>query len=224
MVLAVVLVNTSTISENPILLVLLGTLTAGETQILGYFFGSSAGSKNSADRLCHARAAESSRSQPVTSGRGCDQDRHRRSQEVVGRKSWDPTSVAVIAVIISSVGLLSIMVGVKLFGGGNRLATMFAKLDKDTTTAISALRADADRSYRYLRGQLPRRRSMSMRANIQAMQVGLSSSARRWPRTTCRRRPWRRREIESDMKDGFTRREQRLERIERPNGKPVPPQ
>ena len=34
-----------------ILLVLLGTLTAGEVQILGYFFGSSAGSKNSADRF-----------------------------------------------------------------------------------------------------------------------------------------------------------------------------
>lgn len=50
-VLAVVLVNTDTIKENPILLLLLGTLTAGELQILGYFFGSSAGSKNSADRF-----------------------------------------------------------------------------------------------------------------------------------------------------------------------------
>jgi len=50
-VLSVVLVNTDTIKENPILLLLLGTLTAGELQILGYFFGSSAGSKNSADRF-----------------------------------------------------------------------------------------------------------------------------------------------------------------------------
>lgn len=50
-VLAVVLVNTETIKENPILLLLLGTLTAGELQILGYFFGSSAGSKNSSDRF-----------------------------------------------------------------------------------------------------------------------------------------------------------------------------
>lgn len=48
-VLAVVL--THDIKENQILLVLLGTLTAGEVQILGYFFGSSAGSKNSADRF-----------------------------------------------------------------------------------------------------------------------------------------------------------------------------
>lgn len=48
-VLAIVL--THDIKENQILLVLLGTLTAGEVQILGYFFGSSAGSKNSADRF-----------------------------------------------------------------------------------------------------------------------------------------------------------------------------
>jgi hypothetical protein len=48
-VLAIVL--THDIKENQILLVLLGTLTAGEVQILGYFFGSSAGSKSSADRF-----------------------------------------------------------------------------------------------------------------------------------------------------------------------------
>jgi len=45
------IVLTHDIKENQILLVLLGTLTAGEVQILGYFFGSSAGSKNSADRF-----------------------------------------------------------------------------------------------------------------------------------------------------------------------------
>lgn len=42
---------TQDVKENQILLVLLGTLTAGEVQILGYFFGSSAGSKNNADRF-----------------------------------------------------------------------------------------------------------------------------------------------------------------------------
>lgn len=50
-VLAIVLVNSETIKDNPVLLILLGTLTAGMGQILGYFFGSSAGSKNSADRF-----------------------------------------------------------------------------------------------------------------------------------------------------------------------------
>jgi hypothetical protein len=50
-VLAIVLVQSDTIKDNPVLLILLGTLTAGMGQILGYFFGSSAGSKNSADRF-----------------------------------------------------------------------------------------------------------------------------------------------------------------------------
>lgn len=54
-VLAIVL--THDIKENQILLVLLGTLTAGEVQILGYFFGSSAGSKNSADRFANLASA-----------------------------------------------------------------------------------------------------------------------------------------------------------------------
>lgn len=50
-VLAIVLVYSDTIKDNPVLLILLGTLTAGMGQILGYFFGSSAGSKNSSDRF-----------------------------------------------------------------------------------------------------------------------------------------------------------------------------
>ncbi len=50
-ILAVVIANTDIIKENPILLLLLGTLTAGQQQIVNYFFGSSAGSKNNADRF-----------------------------------------------------------------------------------------------------------------------------------------------------------------------------
>lgn len=50
-VLSVVLVHSDTIKENPVLLVLLGVLASGEQQILGYFFGSSQGSKNSGDRF-----------------------------------------------------------------------------------------------------------------------------------------------------------------------------
>jgi hypothetical protein len=45
-ILAVVLTHSDQIKENQILLVLLGTLTAGMLQILNYFFGSSAGSKD----------------------------------------------------------------------------------------------------------------------------------------------------------------------------------
>jgi len=45
-VLSIVLVHSDTVKDNPVLLILLGTLTAGMGQILGYFFGSSAGSKD----------------------------------------------------------------------------------------------------------------------------------------------------------------------------------
>jgi hypothetical protein len=50
-VVLVIVLKDPNIKDNPVLLILLGTLTAGEGQILGYFFGSSAGSKNSADRF-----------------------------------------------------------------------------------------------------------------------------------------------------------------------------
>jgi hypothetical protein len=55
-VLSVVLVHSDTIKENPVLLVLLGVLASGEQQILGYFFGSSQGSKNSSDRFASLAA------------------------------------------------------------------------------------------------------------------------------------------------------------------------
>lgn len=63
-VLSFCLANTDTIKDNPILLVLLGTLTAGETQILSYFFGSSAGSKNNADRFANLASAVVERPNP----------------------------------------------------------------------------------------------------------------------------------------------------------------
>ena len=50
-IILVVVLKDPNIKDNPVLLILLGTLTAGMGQILGYFFGSSAGSKNSADRF-----------------------------------------------------------------------------------------------------------------------------------------------------------------------------
>lgn len=56
-ILAVVLVQSNTIKDNPVLLILLGTLTAGMGQILGYFFGSSQGSKNNADRFASLATA-----------------------------------------------------------------------------------------------------------------------------------------------------------------------
>lgn len=44
-------VLTTPLKENNVMMAFVGTLTAGMIQILGYFFGSSVGSKNSADRF-----------------------------------------------------------------------------------------------------------------------------------------------------------------------------
>ncbi len=44
-------VLTTPLKENSIIMAFVGTLTAGVIQILSYFFGSSAGSKNNADRF-----------------------------------------------------------------------------------------------------------------------------------------------------------------------------
>lgn len=56
---------THDIKENQILLVLLGSLTAGQTMILGYFFGSSQGSKSNADRFAALASAVVEKPNPV---------------------------------------------------------------------------------------------------------------------------------------------------------------
>lgn len=58
---------TNKIEENQILLVLLGSLTAGQTMILGYFFGSSVGSKNNADRFANLASAVADKPNPSPS-------------------------------------------------------------------------------------------------------------------------------------------------------------
>lgn len=66
-ILAVVIANTDIIKENPILLLLLGTLTAGQQQIVNYFFGSSQGSKNNADRYADLASAVVNKPNPSPS-------------------------------------------------------------------------------------------------------------------------------------------------------------
>ncbi|MCK1585499.1 hypothetical protein IVB03_39585 [Bradyrhizobium sp. 168] len=133
-------------------------------------------------------------------------------------------TVAVIAVIISGVTMI-VMVGEKLFGGGNRLAAMFAKLDKDTTTAISLLRKDLTDRIDGYEGNY-RVGLDAMRANIHAMQIGLLEFRAKMAEDYMPKGDYGVgvKEIKSDMKDGFSRLEQRLERIERPNGKTINPQ
>jgi hypothetical protein len=79
-----------------------------------------------------------------------------------------------IAIIFSGVTLL-ILVGEKLFGGGNALANKFHALEKDTTTAVAAVRQE-------LSARIDEYEKVatvgfdSFRANMHAMQLGLLES------------------------------------------------
>lgn len=72
-----------------------------------------------------------------------------------------------------SILTLLVMVGEKLFGGGNALANKFYKLDKETTAAIATVRNE-------LNLKIDEYESVgtvgfeAIRANIHAMQLGLS--------------------------------------------------
>lgn len=131
----------------------------------------------------------------------------------------ESSNVAIIAVILSSVTLL-VMVGEKLFGGGNRLATMFAKLDKETAASIAALKTD-------LTGRIDEYEDNyrvgleAMRANIHAMQIGLLEFRAKMAEEYLPKGDHGAgvREIKNDMREGFNRLEQRLDRIERPDKK-----
>jgi hypothetical protein len=122
---------------------------------------------------------------------------------------------SIIAVIIASASLL-IMVGEKLFGGGNRLAAMFAKLDKEMTAAMQTLRSDlttrVDEYENNYRVGLD-----AMRASIHAMQIGLLEFRAKMAEEYIPKGDHGEgvRELKSDMRQGFERLEQRLERIER---------
>ncbi len=123
--------------------------------------------------------------------------------------------LAVIAVCFSGITLL-VMVGEKLFGGGNKLAAMFAKLDKETTAAIaemnSKLTQRVDEYEDNYRVGLD-----AIKANIHALQIGLLEFRAKMAEEYMHKGDYGAgvKEIKSDMRDGFNRVEQRLERIER---------
>src|SRR6266705_2248503 len=79
--------------------------------------------------------------------------------------------LSVIAVSVSAITLL-VLIGEKLFSGGNKLASMFAKLDKETTAAITSMRTE-------LTGRIDNYEDNyrigldAIKANIHAMQIGL---------------------------------------------------
>lgn len=127
--------------------------------------------------------------------------------------------LAVIAVSLSAITLI-VMVGEKLWGGGNRLAGMFAKLDKDTTAAVATLRADLTARIDTYEDNY-RVGLDAIRANIHAMQIGLLEFRAKMAEEYMHKGDYSTgvAEIKSDMRQGFARIEQRLERIERPESK-----
>jgi hypothetical protein len=126
-------------------------------------------------------------------------------------------TLALIAVTFSGVTLL-VLVGEKLFGGGNRLAAMFAKLDKDTTAAIDAMKAELTKRVDEYEDNY-RVGLDAMRANIHAMQIGLLEFRAKMAEEYMHKGDYGVgvNEIKTDMRAGFNRIEQRLERIERPS-------
>ena len=130
----------------------------------------------------------------------------------------DNSFLAIIAVSFSGITLL-VLVGEKLFGGGNKLAAMFAKLDKDTTAAIALLRADLTQRVDEYEDNY-RVGLEAIKANIHAMQIGLLEFRAKMAEEYMHKGDYSAgiTEIKNDMRAGFSRIEQRLERIERPNG------
>jgi hypothetical protein len=122
--------------------------------------------------------------------------------------------LAVIAVSLSAITLL-VMVGEKLFGGGNRLAAMFAKLDKETTAEMASLRADLTKRVDEYEGNY-RVGLDAMRASIHAMQIGLLEFRAKMAEEYMHKGDYGTgvNEIKNDMRAGFNRLEQRLDRIE----------
>lgn len=125
-------------------------------------------------------------------------------------------AVAIIAVCLSAITLI-VMVGEKLFGGGNKLATMFAKLDKETTAAIASLRSDMATKVDNYEDNY-RVGMAAITANIHAMQIGLLEFRAKMAEEYMHKGDYGAgvKEIKTDMREGFDRIEKRLERIERP--------
>lgn len=128
--------------------------------------------------------------------------------------------LSVIAVSVSAITLL-VMVGEKLWGGGNRLAAMFAKLDKETTAAIATIRTDLTQRVDTYEDNY-RVGLDAIKANIHAMQIGLLEFRAKMAEEYMHKGDYGAgvKEIKTDMREGFDRIEKRLERIERPDGKP----
>lgn len=128
--------------------------------------------------------------------------------------------LAVIAVSLSAITLL-VMVGEKLFGGGNKLAERFARLDKEMTADMASLRSDLTKRVDEYESNY-RVGLDAMRSSIHAMQIGLLEFRAKMAEEYMHKGDYGTgvNEIKSDMRTGFSRLEQRLDRIEHADKQP----
>ncbi len=119
-----------------------------------------------------------------------------------------------ISIAVSSLTLIVLVVE-KVFGGGNALAARFAKLDKDTTAAISDLRRELsvrvdEYEDNYAVGL------ESIRASIHSIQMGLLEFRAKMAEEYMHKRDYAAGivDVRREVHDGFEKMEKRLERME----------
>lgn len=119
-----------------------------------------------------------------------------------------------VAIAVSVLTLL-ILVLEKTFGGGNSLANKFAQLDKDTTAAISLLRADLNAKVDLYEDNYAVGLD-SIKSNIHAMQVGLLEFRAKMAEEYVHKADHSAGliDLKRDVREGFDRVEKRLTRIE----------
>lgn len=137
----------------------------------------------------------------------------------------EATTVAYIAVAFSGITMF-VMIGEKIFGGGNKLAGAFHKLETRTTEQINAVRNEFylrtdEMSANYRVGV------EAIKANIHELQIGLLEFRAKMAEDYMRRDSYHKAtdeikrdfkdanaEIKADMKDGFDRVEKTLGNLE----------
>lgn len=124
-----------------------------------------------------------------------------------------------IAIVLSCLTLLY-TVGKDVFGGGNKLAGMFHKLDKDTSTAMSLLhdkltsRVDTHEDNVRIGIDAIKANNHEIREGMLRLRAETSEALHSYMRKDDFQAL--NAELKRDMKEGFDRIERRLERIEHP--------
>lgn len=122
--------------------------------------------------------------------------------------------IGYISIAVSSLTLIVLVIE-KIFGGGSALAAKFAKLDKDTTEAISELRRELSTKVdeyedNYAVGL------ESIRSSIHQIQLGLLEFRAKMAEEYMHKRDYASgiTDVRREVHEGFEKMEKRLERME----------